>query len=312
MRLGTADRPPLASNWRLILWAATLAPALLILSWSLRQARQPPPDPVYAGRTPEEAQRLKRLLRQPPDSTEVPLRSDEVRLVGTPAAPGNRVDPSKLSAINDNTFGISATEKAAYDELLEKVRRTPLQDLERTARTDFAFAVLMLEAERFRGELLTVEGMVRRCQPIAATSTETASQEAWLFTADSGVNPYRVVFLDGPPGLPFGDDLQPPIRVRATGYFFKRYSYATADDFHTAPLLLAKTLVVLQQSVLGTQRTTPRSRSLTLLAVGILAAFLTVGVLVQFLGRRRSPRREVPPADAGDSPDFRWLDRPAD
>ena len=308
MRFGTSDRPPLAPNWRLILWGAMLAPSLLILSWSLKQGRQPKSDPVLAGRTPDEARRLKRLLNEPHATESAPLRDDAVRVVGDSSSQATSIDKSLLASVTDNTFGVTAAEKVAYDTLLARVRDVPLAELERIAQADVPFALLMLEAERYRGEVLTVEGEIRRCQQIA-TSDDPSSLEAWLFTADSGLNPYRVVFADLPTGVPLGDDLKPPLRVRVTGYFFKRYSYATANDFHTAPLLLAKTLTVLAQPKSAVPRPAGYSGSLTYLAIGILVTFLVVGVTVEIIFRRRSRRRDVLPSETIDAPDFTWLDR---
>ncbi len=309
MRFGNTDRPPLAPNWRLILWGAMLAPSLLILSWSLKQVRQPKPDPVLAGRTPEEARRLKRLLNEPHESESVSLRDDAVRVVGDSSSQATPIDKSLLASVTDNTFGVTAAEKLAYDTLLARVRDMPLAELERSAQADVPFAVLMLQADRYRGELLTIDGEIRRCLPMAAAPDEPTLLEAWLFTADSGLNPYRVVLTELPAGVPQGDDLKPPFRVRATGYFFKRYSYATANDFHTAPLLLAKTLTVLSQPKSPAPRPAGYSGSLTYLAIGILLTFLVVGVTVEMIYRRRSRRRDALPSETTDAPDFTWLDR---
>ncbi|MFM9965596.1 MAG: hypothetical protein ACKV2Q_30795 [Planctomycetaceae bacterium] len=308
MRFGTSDRPPLAPNWRLILWAMTLVPALLIVWWSVRQARQPKPDPVLAGRTPDEARRLKRLLNEPRETQSTPLRDDAVRVVAETTPRDMPIDKSLLAAVTDNTFGVTAAEKEAYDNLLAKVRAVPLGELERIAQRDVPFAVLMLEADRYRGEVLTIDGEIRRCQPLAEPAKELASWEAWLFTADSGLNPYRVVFTNLPTGVPLGDDLKPPLRVRVTGYFFKRYSYATANNFHTAPLVLANTMTVLSQPKSSAPRPAGYSGSLTYLAIGILVTFLVVGLAVEFGFRRRSRRRDVLPSETTESPDFTWLD----
>jgi hypothetical protein len=309
MRFGTSDRPSLAPNWRLILWGAMLAPSLLILSWSLNQSRQPKLDPVLAGRTPEEARRLKRLLNEPRDTDSAPLRDDTVRVVGESSSPATPIDKSLLASVTDNTFGVTAAEKVAYDTLLAKARDLPLIELERNARTDVAFAVLMLEADRYRGEVLTVVGDIRRCQTIPASPAEPPTWEAWLFSADSGLNPYRVVLTDLPADVPCGDDLQPPLRVRVTGYFFKRYSYATANDFHTAPLLLARTVTVLRQPNSAVPRPTRYSDSLTYLAIGILASLLAVGVTVELIVRRRSRRGRAKSSESTQPPpDFTWLD----
>jgi hypothetical protein len=286
-----------------------LLPSLLVLSWSLKSSRQPKPDPVLAGRTPEEARRLKRLLNEPQITESAPLRDDAVRVLGDSMRHASPLDKSLLADVTDNTFGVTVREKHAYDTLLAKVRDVPVSELERVALSDVPFAVLMLDADRYRGEVLSVEGEIRRCRTIAAAPDEPATLEAWLFTADSGLNPYRVVFQELPPGVPQGDDLKPPVRVRVTGYFFKRYSYATADDFHTAPLLLTKTLAVLAQPKTAAPRPAGYSHSLTYLSVGILGTFLVIGVTVEMILHRRSRRRGGRSPGATDSsPDFTWLD----
>lgn len=308
----------------MILWAMTLAPALLILGWSLRQARLPKSEFGSAEITAEETQRLKRILKEPREDAASPLRGDAIRVVaaesvaGEPPAPRQscdaRLDKSILVAIKDNTFGITAAEKPAYDAILAKVRNVSLAELEPLAHNDVPFAVLMLDADRFRGEVLTIEGDIRRLNKMVVTSDEpTAGDffEAWLFTADSGLNPYRVVLASLPDGIPLGDNLTPPVRARISGYFFKRFSYATANDFHTAPLLLAKTLTPLASHKFAAAPPTNNSRSLTFLAIGILVTLVIGGLAVEMIARRRSRRRECPTEETPDSPpDFSWLKRP--
>lgn len=187
----------------MILWAMTLAPALLILGWSLRQAREPKPDPVAAGLTAEESHRLKRILKEPRDNATSPLRGDAVRVVPIAVEPSGsrptndaRLDTSILTSIQDDTFGISAAERPAYDAVLAKVGDVSLENLEQIARNDVPFAGLMLDANRYRGVVLAIEGDIRRLNRLPARPGEPPSGEsfeAWLFTADSGVNPYRVV-----------------------------------------------------------------------------------------------------------------------
>lgn len=311
--------PPLAPSWRLILWAISLAPALLILGWSLRQARLPKPDPTTRGRTSEEVQRLQRILKEPSGAATTQLRDDAVRMVATTkvAKPDDsetpatqiggddraRLDKSILVGIKDNTFGVTAAEKPAYDAILAKVRHTPVSELERAAHKDVPFAMLMLDADRFRGELLMIEGDIRRLTKLSApddTATTDESFEAWLFTADSGLNPYRVVLAQLLKGIPLGDDLQPPVRVRITGYFFKRYSYATANAFHTAPLLIAPSFELLAHSSPGATARPGNSQGLTFLAMGLLSAFVILGLSVVMSSRspRRHPQRSQARTDS--------------
>lgn len=300
----------------MILWTVGLAPALLILGWSLRQTRSPKPDVVAANLTTDEAQRLKRILKQPREGSATRLRDDSVRVVATSESPkpdadetsasptdgDARLDKAILVAVKDNTFGITAAEKPAYDAILAKVRHTSPGELERLAHKDVPFAVLMLEADRYRGEIVTLEGDIRRISPLAD------SFEAWLFTADSGLNPYRVVLASLPDGSPRGDEITPPVRARVTGYFFKRFSYATANGFHTAPLLLANTLIPSANAKFAVRPSSKNSQSLTIMAIGILGTLAIGGLAVELIARRRSRRKRHRVEETDDPPpDFSWL-----
>ena len=136
----------------MILWGMTLAPALLLVGWSLQQARMPKADPTMQGRTDEEARQLKRILKEPPDEPSR-LNDDTVRVIaGTDESPRvtlesttsssdhARLDKSILAAIKDNTFGITAAEKPAYDAILAKVRNESLEVLQSVAHKDVPFA----------------------------------------------------------------------------------------------------------------------------------------------------------------------------
>jgi len=175
---------------------------------------------------------------QPADaSTQKPISADEMSELLS-------VTPEELSVIKDNTFGILQGEAKLYYELLARADKIPSSYIERAGIDDVSFAVLMNDSDVFRGSLITIEGDLRRLtfMPIDENSPlNKPLSEAWVFTADSGNNPYRVVCLETPPGIPTGESLSDEIRVRVTGYFFKRYGYAAQHgDMHTAPLLLAK------------------------------------------------------------------------
>ena len=277
----------------------------------------PKPDPVAAGLTAEEAQRLKRILKEPRDIAASPLHGDSVRVVaiadelsGTRPASDARLDTSILAVIQDNTFGITAAEKLAYDTVLAKVGDVPLENLRQIALDVVPFAALMLDTNRYRGEVLTIEGDLRRIDKLPARSGETTtgeSFEAWLFTADSGTNPYRVVLASLPDGIPRTGNLNPPVRAQVTGYYFKRYSYATSAGFHTAPLLIAKMWPSAALAKSHGVRSAADRRGLTFLAIGLFAAFVILCVVMNFFVRRRSRHRRVSNAAPESPPDLSWL-----
>ena len=104
----------------------------------------------------------------------------------------------------------------------------------------------MIDSDEYRGRLITIEGDLRRLTELpvpdaslAETHGVTRLYEAWIITPDSGNSPWRVVATDIVDDLPLADSIDPPIRVRVTGSFFKRVGYASQGGLHTAPLLLA-------------------------------------------------------------------------
>lgn len=312
MRFESSSLPPVAPSWRWILWAASLAPALLLVSWSIREARRSNDTNLFPGGSRDEARRLQQILKEPHAATSDSLRQDAVRVLPTPSPSG--VERSLFAAVQDNTFGVPAAEKPAYDEILERLRTTSNIDLEALALSKIPFAVLMLDADQYRGKALTVEGDLRRLNPLPAdrtTSGNVETFEAWLFADDSGLNPYRVVLTALPQGIQPTGIIDPPLRVTVTGFFFKRYSYATANDFHTAPLILAKTLTRRpgQASVRTSHQHSP-IRQLTWFAAGILAM---VGIAWLFVTRpKRRGTTALDVGHGGKTPDFGWLTPPAD
>jgi len=195
-----------------------------------------------------------------------------------------QIDPDRLKDVKDNTLGIRRVEKDAYDYLLAQARDAAPGVLEHAALRNVDFTVLMLDADRFRGQPITVDGQLRRLMPFTAASNRyslTDLYEAWIFTSVSGTNPYRIICTNIPAGLPQGMSLDPPPHVRTTGFFFKRYSYAAGEDrFHTAPLLLANSLRWFPAEAASHQTSLPTGF--------VLAGLLFLGIAVGMMAWRIS------------------------
>lgn len=195
------------------------------------------------------------------DADEETLPGDVVRVVrnvpkpdanSNAADPGSEVaeaetdltiDPDLLAQIKDNSVGIRDSERDLHYFMLAKARDTPLATLEKSARADVAFAVLMNESPKFIGQLLTIKGELRRLQPYPTGRNEHGVDqlyEAWIKTLDAGDNPYRVLCSRIPKDIPQGMDIEPGTVVKITGFYFKRYGYPAHDHrLHVAPLILA-------------------------------------------------------------------------
>ena len=185
-----------------------------------RKAPQPHPQP-----------------RKDASSTSIPSSTDAASQIDV------EIDKHLLQPVRDNTLGVVRDEFPAYYAILAKARDLPPSLLEQAARDDISYTVLMVDPDDFRGRLLTIEGDVKRLVKFPAGRNANGIEElyeAWLFTRDSGNDPYRVVCTSLPAGIPQGGQLTKSVHVRVTAYFFKREGYVAQHGLHTAPLLLAK------------------------------------------------------------------------
>lgn len=155
-----------------------------------------------------------------------------------------RIPPQWLKLVKDSTVGIRRDESPAYYEILAKVHEIPLNVLERAGRKDATFAGLFNDPEDYRGQLITLEGELRRFTQINAGPNDKQLEhlyEGWMFTEDGGrSNPFRIVCTEKPEGMSEGEQVRE--RVRFTGYFFKRCSYVTPHGLHSTPMLLGHRL----------------------------------------------------------------------
>ncbi|WP_152050037.1 hypothetical protein [Tautonia marina] len=157
----------------------------------------------------------------------------------TPLPPPD--DSIVFEAVRDEA-PLQFSETAAYAELLDRARRTPIETLRETARTDVVFSDLLDRPERYRGLPIRLQGTARRILRIDdlpdRIAPEGALYEAWTFTGDSRGFPYVLVFEDAPQGLPGGDDVNAFVIFH--GYFFKLLAYNAADKARKAPMLIGR------------------------------------------------------------------------
>jgi hypothetical protein len=187
-------------------------------------------------------------------------------------------------------------EYEAYVEALNKANATPAFAFANSARRDVSYANLMTEPHAFRGDVVHIEGRLKRVYrfnpPIAATNVRDL-YEGWIFGGERGANPVCLVFTQLPEGLQVGD--QKGVKVAFDGYFFKRYRFKADDSgpnqAREAPLLIGRTLILLETPVATTDGASGGDASSLLigfLALIALTALLAVGLTWWF---RRSDRR---------------------
>jgi hypothetical protein len=137
-------------------------------------------------------------------------------------------------------------EALAFDYVVNFASRVPAEAFAAAARRDRTFAHLLgPEAARHRGEVVRVEGRLKRVRDISPTPGLQADgvahlYEGWIFSELYRDYSYCVVFTERPPGIDVAESLDR--RVAFEGFFFKVYRFQAGDGARRAPLLIGRTL----------------------------------------------------------------------
>lgn len=155
-----------------------------------------------------------------------------------------RIDPKILNSVSDSTLGIRKHEAGSLYYLLAKAASIPQNVLEQSAEAAPPFVVVMTESSKYRGQLITVKGRLKKLTSLPVSENSYGIQslyEGWFFSKDSGTHPWRVLCTKLPEGIPRGDNLKEMPSIQITGYYFKKYGYpSAAGKLQTAPLLIAR------------------------------------------------------------------------
>src|SRR5690606_38597346 len=103
---------------------------------------------------------------------------------------------------------------------------------------------------------------------------------------------YRIVFTQIPAGVTLGESLNPPLPVRLTGYFFKRYGYVSRGGQHVAPMLIARTLSPIPPPV-PTPADGPELRYTMIALISVIAAGVLTLAVWFFASDRRFRRSRL-------------------
>lgn len=178
----------------------------------------------------------------------------------------------------DNEPNMFRSEGVVFYQALRNMKKLRNATLGRLARRDVAYSVLKADPEVYRGELIYLEGQLRRLTetPVPADEEGVAPLiEGWLFTEDSDVQPYRIVALGADEAIPRGDSIE-PVKVRLVGAFVKNQTYASNGGTGVAPLLIAKKIgfVPLPTVERRDQLTPVLTTAISVAMVAIFGAFL--------------------------------------
>jgi len=137
-------------------------------------------------------------------------------------------------------------EALAFDYAVNFASRVPAGVFAAAARRDRSFAQLLgPEAARYRGEVVRVEGRLKRVRDIGPTPGLAADgvarlYEGWIFSEVYREFSYCVLFTELPAGLGVAESLDH--RVAFDGFFFKVYRFEAGDGPRRAPLLIGRSL----------------------------------------------------------------------
>ncbi|MCC7083618.1 MAG: hypothetical protein IT427_01270 [Pirellulales bacterium] len=211
----------------------------------------------------------------------------------------NRIDdryfrgvmPNYLESVRDDTPSRPADQDACLN-LLQVLHRATDAELKQASLGLVTYVQLFRQPEVYRGRLVDLRGTVRRAHPIPLPKNQsglTQYYQLWLFTKDSGTNPFIVYALDLPAGFPIGTKLREPVEL--TGFFFKRVAYSAAGGGMTAPMLLAKTVAwngaALAEKADANEKLQTRMK--WTLGIAVVTAIALVGAMWQLNRTMRRP-----------------------
>ena len=146
----------------------------------------------------------------------------------------------------------------AYNELVLHAAKFKQTDLNEAGRQDVSYKDLFSKSRSdYRYELIQFQGRLKRLKKIEANEYLKDRgikelYEAWIFPANDS-NPMCFLMLEKPEGIEPNEEFNPSYPVKASGFFFKLFSYQskepsekTKGKFLTrnAPFMVSKSIVV--------------------------------------------------------------------
>lgn len=217
-----------------------------------------------------------------------------------------------LSVVTDNSLRMTKREMPAYWELVRKTANSSFNDLYEVSNSRTKFSDFYNEPAKHRGELVTLDIVVRRVTKFDAESGNSAGiksvYEIWGSTDQSQA--WLYVFITNT--LPEGFDEETLLRKKTAfaGYFLKLLAYQPGSAPPNAKPLLAPLLVGRFKDI---QQATPTTKSeppwwstweVTSIIV-LLTVFFTVRVL---MGAKQKRQRRRDHQKSLSSVDPTWLE----
>jgi hypothetical protein len=156
------------------------------------------------------------------------------------------------------------------------------------------------QPEAYRGRLVTIGGVARSAKPVPAPANDYGIDQYFqLWVQSERTSPALVVLycLELPEGFPLGIELDAPIT--ATGFFYKRWAYASQSGITTAPLVLARTLTW-QPLPPARERPAPSQPVGQQFVIAVIGALALAGAAIGFVVWRGRPAAKADGTVAAD------------
>ncbi|OAI39749.1 hypothetical protein AYO40_05510 [Planctomycetaceae bacterium SCGC AG-212-D15] len=193
-----------------------------------------------------------------------------------------------------------SSEALAHANVLAIAHKQSQEAIFKGARRDVTRAHMMNQCEKYRGEVVHVEGTLARIRRFDPTTFGreagiTDEYEAWVFDSKQyGANPICLYVTEVPSEIKEkierGEAERLLLPVKFDGYFFKRYRYKTGernnnkDVWRDAPLLIGKTIVFPPPAPAEEQ--TEITKGMMMLFLGVLLGTMSLALGVAFFYRR--------------------------
>lgn len=159
-----------------------------------------------------------------------------------PVSAGDRLSAEMLSGVVDDWMGMTREEQAALLRVADHLDVVDAASLSAAGDRQVTLDSLLADPDYFRGRPVTITGRLKRfVRGKIGTPDETLPVwEAWVITGDSRGVPLLVLCLTPPTGMPQGESIDEI--VTASGYFLRRFAYASRGGEALTALLFAPSL----------------------------------------------------------------------
>lgn len=193
-------------------------------------------------RDPAVGQRLNAVFAQVSSSAPAPNQS-----VAPPEKLFTGVDPEWIKTIADNTY-FRNSETAAWFGMFAALKKVPDEIVKELAAPEVGYVQLVAQPGAYRGKLIGISGYVRQITEQKPAENDLGISSYYrlvLQPTDGSAWPIFIYTLSLPAGIS-PNHLPTEGYAKVVGLFFKNLSYDYSGGLGTAPVIVAKTVDVVQ------------------------------------------------------------------